>query len=241
MWKIYLCIIIISSFSKYGHCETTPKFVPTKKDSYLDAFKLSHKKNLASLYTVKKDREYIVPHSDGFFGGFPDEIYDHSNEYGPPSIYGPPKSSNGYKPSSDYKPPNGYEISNGYDLTNGFESSNGPNKHHYGPPSNIYGPPNNNYGPPNGNYGPPVYGMPHSMMGILEKFMFKLDLFTIGKILLKIVIFKKIVSLIAILCLLLFIPTLKSKKDEPMMDDARKFNNGKNRCFLLYYSHIFLI
>lgn len=65
------------------------------------------------------------------------------------------------------------------------------------------------YGPP-----APVYGMPHGMLGLLDKLKFKLDLFTVGKILLKIVLFKKFVSFVAIICLLLFIPTLKRKVDE---------------------------
>ncbi|KAJ3621056.1 hypothetical protein MTP99_003231 [Tenebrio molitor] len=87
----------------------------------------------------------------------------------------------------------------------------GPPKYTYGPPA-----PSHNYGPPVPVYGPsaPVYGMPHGMLGLLDKLKFKLDLFTIGKILLKIVLFKKFVSFVAIICLLLFIPTLKRKVDE---------------------------
>lgn len=52
------------------------------------------------------------------------------------------------------------------------------------------------------------------MLGILDKLKFKIDLFTIGKIILKLIIFKKIVALIAILCLLLFLPSLKHKETE---------------------------
>lgn len=66
--------------------------------------------------------------------------------------------------------------------------------------------------PPVPIYGP-LYEVPHAMLGILDKLKFKIDLFTIGKILLKLVIFKKIVSLIAILCLLLFLPSLKHHKE----------------------------
>lgn len=100
----------------------------------------------------------------------------------------------------------------------------------YGPPQ--YGPPAPHYGPPNHHYGPihpePVHGIPYSLIeNLLDKFKFKLDLFTLGKILLKLVIFKKIVSLIAILCLLLFIPSLKhheqDHEDEGGMDEMRKF------------------
>ncbi|CAH2008286.1 unnamed protein product [Acanthoscelides obtectus] len=103
----------------------------------------------------------------------------------------------------------------------------GPSGPDYGPPSLQYGPPNYPpvYGPPHPPpppvYGPPAsnvqvfYGVPHALGSIWdklhEKLKFKLNLFTLGKILLKLVIFKKIVSFIAILCLLLFIPTLKDK------------------------------
>ena len=60
--------------------------------------------------------------------------------------------------------------------------------------------------------------MPHGMLGLLDKLKLKLDLFTIGKILLKVVLFKKFVSFVAVLCLLLFIPTLKRKVDNAVPD-----------------------
>lgn len=95
------------------------------------------------------------------------------------------------------------------------------------------------------SYGPPVpvpiygslYEVPHAMLGFFDKLKFKIDLFTIGKIILKIMIFKKIVSLIAILCLLLFIPSLKhhkedynensSAEDSVIMMRGSKGTNGK--------------
>lgn len=46
---------------------------------------------------------------------------------------------------------------------------------------------------------------------LLDKIKFKVDFYTIGKILLKLVIFKKIVKFVALICLLLFVPTLKKK------------------------------
>lgn len=49
------------------------------------------------------------------------------------------------------------------------------------------------------------------MHWLLDKFKFKLDLFTIGKILIKLIIFKKIVKFIALICLLLFLPRLQTK------------------------------
>lgn len=104
-------------------------------------------------------------------------------------------------------------------------------------PKPVYGAPTPtpSYGPPAPapSYGPPVYGPPahapmmmmygtphkHSDNWFLDKFKFKLDIYTIGKIILKLIIFKKIVKFIALLCLLLFLPSLKEKFDH---------NNGDN-------------
>ncbi|RZC39825.1 transferrin, partial [Asbolus verrucosus] len=110
----------------------------------------------------------------------------------------------------------------------------GPPKYAYGPPVapvhkyklkklSNYGPPVPVYAPSAPAYGPPapVYGAPHGMLGLLDKFKIKLDLFTLGKILLKIVLFKKTVSFIAILCLLLFLPSLKHKVDDAIPDNDK--------------------
>ncbi|XP_066156369.1 uncharacterized protein [Euwallacea fornicatus] len=169
------------------------------RDSYLEAYQDS-KSALKKTAEKKNDRFYPV---------YPGP----ENNYNPPngplaSQYGPPVSQYG-PPSPQYGPPS---------------PQYGPPSPQYGPPQ--YGPPQ--YGPPpyggfaEPQYGPPsqnlqvFYGVPHAMVNIwdkiLEKIKWKLDLFTFGKILLKLVIFKKIVSLIAILCLLLFIPKLKHKK-----------------------------
>lgn len=126
--------------------------------------------------------------------------------YGPPEpIYGPPKPI--------YGPP-----------------AHNPPQPVYGPPQPVYGPPQPVYGPPQPVYGPPpaLHGIPYSLIeSVFDKFKYKLDLFTIGKIILKLVIFKKIVSFIGILCLLLFIPSLKNKNmmQMPQMDEEmfRKF------------------
>ncbi|XP_044262519.1 uncharacterized protein LOC123009983 [Tribolium madens] len=112
----------------------------------------------------------------------------------------------------------------------------GPPKYTYGPPSApAYGPPLQPYPVP--VYGPPapapIYGTPHGVLGLLDKLKFKLDLFTLGKILLKIVLFKKFVSFVAILCLLLFIPYLKHKVDGGMPeggdDDDEAMRSFKNQ------------
>lgn len=102
----------------------------------------------------------------------------------------------------------------------------------YTPPASSYGGP---YHKPAPGYGPPTYSAPVYLPGppsnyvpygppieesskggslekwLLEKIKFKVDFYTIGKILLKLVIFKKIVKFIGLICLLLFLPTLKKK------------------------------
>ncbi|CAG5028300.1 unnamed protein product [Parnassius apollo] len=132
------------------------------------------------------------------------------NTYGPPSSsYGPPSSSYG-PPASSYGPP---------------ASSYGPPAHTYGPPSQIYGPPSHSYGPPIHKppppiYGPPIkpsYGIPYTApgLGFFDKLSLKLDILTIAKLMLKFLIFKKIVTMIAVVCMLLVIPKLISfKKDD---------------------------
>lgn len=56
-----------------------------------------------------------------------------------------------------------------------------------------------------------MHSAPRDEHWLLDKFKFKLDLFTIGKILLKLIIFKKIVKFIALIGLLLFLPKLQTK------------------------------
>lgn len=141
-----------------------------------------------------------------------------SSEYGPPSSeYGPPISSEyGAPPSNSYGPPP--------------SSSYGP------PPTASYGPPSTSYGQPPSfsfpSYGPPPFGQrpinvynygpspqkfpvvhsaPRDEHWLFDRFKFKLDLFTIGKILIKLIIFKKIIKFIALICLLLFLPRLQTK------------------------------
>lgn len=105
----------------------------------------------------------------------------------------------------------------------------------YGPPQSVYGPPAPVYGPPAPVYGPPkpVYGPPSSYYhpredSIFDKFKFKLDLFTIGKIILKLLFFKKIIKFLGIICLLLFLPKLKGLFKE----DKDKDDSSESRSFL---------
>ncbi|KAI5645975.1 ribonuclease HII domain-containing protein [Phthorimaea operculella] len=150
----------------------------------------------------------------------PDITYNApTNTYGPPAnTYGPPANTYG-PPSNNYGPP-----ANTY----------GPPANSYGLPSNSYGPPSNTggpypapvYGPPKPLapvYGPPMkptYGIPYAGpsgfpgLGFLDKLAFKLDILTVAKLMLKFLIFKKLVTMLAVVCMLLVIPKLVSfKKD----------------------------
>lgn len=176
-----------------------------------------------------------------------------SSEYGPPSSeYGPPSSEYGPPITSEYGAP---------------ASSYGPPSSSYGPPSPSYGsPPSSSYGPPSHppfdlhygprpinvyNYGPSpqkfpiVHSAPRVEHWLLDKFKFKLDLFTIGKILLKLIIFKKIIKFIALICLLLFLPRLQNKhmnivdmlaggdESEEEPEEKRSFDHRKLRILRL--------
>lgn len=156
------------------------------------------------------------------------------SEYGPPATeYGPPISGEYGPPSSSYEPP-GPSFGPPSSSYGPPSSSYGPLSSSYGPPSSSYGPPSSSYGPPSFSYhyGPPSYGRPVNVFNygpvpqkfpiihsaprdehwLFDKFKFKLDLFTIGKILIKLIIFKKIIKFIALICLLLFLPKLQTKQ-----------------------------
>ncbi|XP_077294926.1 uncharacterized protein LOC143917316 [Arctopsyche grandis] len=125
-------------------------------------------------------------------------------------------SANSYYPQNDNALADSYLPQNNY----GPPKKYGPPSQHYGAPHHAYGAPSHSYGHPNPMYGPPkpVYGVPYEAPSFFDKFDFKFDLITLAKILLKVVIFKKIVKFIAIVCLLMFIPKLihlkKGKEDD---------------------------
>lgn len=120
-------------------------------------------------------------------------------------------------------------------LTSGYDYS--PKHTEYGTPSTGYGapyPPTSYgsypsgpgpvYGPPKPinmyNYaGPPhAYNLPGEHW-LLDKLKLKLDLFTIGKLLLKLIIFKKIIKFIAVICLLLWLPKFQTKHMKDMEEE----------------------
>lgn len=138
-------------------------------------------------------------------------------EYGPPATeYGPPSTPAPYLPpvtSMPYGPP---------------QSVYGPPAPMYGPPAPIYGPPAPVYGPPKPVYGPPASYYHPREDSIFDKFKFKLDFFTVGKIILKLLFFKKIIKFLGIICLLLFLPKLKGL----FQDDKDKEDSSESRSFI---------
>lgn len=152
--------------------------------------------------------------SNGYSYGPPTSEYGPpAGEYGPPApSYGPPPTSS---PPSSYGPPTSIPSYGPptYNPPSSFSSFGGG--YHYGPPPsfihqprpiNVY-----NYGPTPQKF-PIIHSAPRDEVHwLFDKFKFKLDLFTIGKILIKLIIFKKIVKFIALICLLLFLPRLQTK------------------------------
>lgn len=138
---------------------------------------------------------------------------------------------------------------------------------HYGaPPSPTYLPlpsPMPTYGPPSYSY--PAAYIPHTTYGapsiypavassshedkksheswFIAKILKKFDLVLISKLLLKFIIFKKIIKFIGIICLLLFIPALKKKFEEVAdvseedREDEDEDRNGRNYKFLDAYAN----
>uniref|UniRef100_A0A182PAI0 Uncharacterized protein n=1 Tax=Anopheles epiroticus TaxID=199890 RepID=A0A182PAI0_9DIPT len=180
MWKVVLIVTLTTVTIGSGWAAEVEE-AKNAKDSYLAALKNSHKIN------AQPYKGTPIRISRGDYNIVPSSSYDYSV---PTGSYGPPTSTGNelYQPAphKEYGP---------------------PPKPVYGPPKPIYGPPP----PPPPPPGPVTHGMPYFSPEnwLLSKLKFKFDLFTIGKILLKLVIFKKIVKFIALLCLLFFIPTLK--------------------------------
>ncbi|CAO1428605.1 unnamed protein product [Diamesa hyperborea] len=106
-------------------------------------------------------------------------------------------------------------------------SSYGAPAHSYGAPAHSYGTPHSAYGIPASYYPAPTMAMPmHAQKSsaghwLITKILKKFDIILMSKILLKLIIFKKIVKFIGIICLLFFIPTLKKKFDGDDSEEER--------------------
>lgn len=126
------------------------------------------------------------------------------NTYLPPSSYGSPNigSSYGSPIQPTYGPPT---------YTSPGTASYYPHSS-YGVPSSA---PSYSYYP-TASVAPTAPQQPYgfdlkSHEGFMAKLVKKFDLVLMSKLLLKLIIFKKIIKFIAIICLLLFIPTIKNK------------------------------
>lgn len=136
--------------------------------------------------------------------------HDHSAASSPQPSYEYPKQEYGipsYNPKTEYGPPS-------YNF-----------KPIYGAPINhpVYRAPHHHY-----EYLPsPTYSAPRDNWFSLDKFKINFDMYTIGKILLKLLIFKKIIKFMALICLLLFLPKFQSDSTSTttvVHDEGRQFN-----------------
>lgn len=231
-----------------------------KTDTYLEAYSKSRveaekAKQGVVIVTAKDGEKKISNRDDSYHSGY---------DYPPSDSF----SSSGYSSgpsSSSYLPPSSY----GSHVKFGSETTYNLPPNTYGPPSptygapQTYGPPAQSYGPPAQSYGPPIhkplppvpiygpplrptYGIPYStglpsFMGFFDKLSLKLDILTVAKLLLKFLVFKKIVTMLAVVCMLLVIPKLiKFKKDDnsggSIDEYERKFGikRGGKSVFLTY-------
>lgn len=226
-----------------------------KTDTYLEAYSKSRidaekAKQGVVIVTAKDGEKEITNRDDSYSSG-----YDYTPPFsggssfsssGSSSFSGP---SNSYLPSSSYTPSVKFESDITYDAP---PNSYGPPAKSYGPPAHSYGPPAHTYGPPSYPYGPPIhkplpppiygpplkpnYGVPYTApaLGFFDKFALKLDILTIAKLLLKFLIFKKLVTMLAVVCMLLVIPKLISFKkggtDVPNnAEEDRKFGDSNRK------------
>lgn len=229
--------------------------IVTKADTYLDAYSKSRvdaekAKEGVVIITAKDGEKKISNRDDSYNSGYdytpPYSSSDSFSSSGSPSFS---SSSSSYLPPSSYGPPVKFESEVTY---NAPPNTYGPPASSYGPPASNYGPPSHSYGPPAPIYGPPIpkplppiygpplkpsYGVPYTApgLGLLDKLSLKLDILTIAKLMLKFLIFKKIVTMIAVVCMLLVIPKLISfKKDKDGAgadEDDRQFGRKNCKCY----------
>lgn len=209
VWLVVLLLVKDSLSASVEKPESAEKRFDS--DSYIDALHKTHdedsvpncewikslhkfSRNFYSCSWAKSNYFYFKTklkckaRGDYHHSSYSDNSLSSGYSYGPPApeygapSYGPPTYPPSYYPPSSYGHPS------------------------YGPPRPAY----HSYGPPPPKY--PIVHAPRDEHWLFDKFKFKLDLFTIGKILIKLIIFKKIVKFIALICLLLFLPRLQSKQ-----------------------------
>ncbi|KAJ6638359.1 hypothetical protein Bhyg_11094 [Pseudolycoriella hygida] len=170
-------------------------------DSYLTALQNSHDVDTLQDGDNRVARDDFTPsvehHHHESLDSSPEPSYEYPKpEYGVPS----------YNPKTEYGPP-----------VYNFKPIYGAPIHHP-----IYRAPQHHY-----EYLPaPTYSAPRDSWFSLDKFKLNFDLFTIGKILLKLLIFKKIIKFMALICLLLFLPKLQGDTTSTTVvrDEGRLLN-----------------
>ncbi|KAJ2951065.1 hypothetical protein O0L34_g5444 [Tuta absoluta] len=240
---LHLCVYASAIVGPAGNTTKTVHKTDTYLEAYSKSRVEAEKAKQGVVIVTAKDGEKKIANRDDSFSGYdysaPYSGSDSFSSSGPSNNYLPPSGSYSQPditynaPTNTYGPP-----ANTY----GPPSNNyGPPSNTYGPPANSYGPPSNSYGPPTNTGGPypaPVYGPPKPLapvygppmkptygvpyagpsgfpgFGFLDKLAFKLDILTVAKLMLKFLIFKKLVTMLAVVCMLLVIPKLVSfKKD----------------------------
>ncbi|XP_037969193.2 adhesive plaque matrix protein [Plutella xylostella] len=232
-----------------------------KTDTYLDAYSKSRidaeKAKAGVIIVTPNDAEKKTPVDKKITNR--EDTYQPSYDYSPSYPSSDSYSASGYSaPSANsYLPPSYNPVKFETPTYTAPANSYGPPAPTYGPPAKSYGPPAHSYGPPAHSYGPPVHkpyppapvygppvshGVPYSTgLGFLDKLKLKLDLLTIAKLLLKLLIFKKLVTMLAVVCMLLVIPKIiefKKGGEKPSHDEEgyeRKF--GENREIKLQSAH----
>lgn len=237
-----------------------------KTDTYLDAYSKSRidaeKAKQSVIIITAKDGEKKISNRDDSFSG-----YDYTPSYSSASSDSFSSSGSSGPSDSSYFPPSHTPVKFESDITyDAPPNTYGPPSHSYGPPAPSYGPPAPTYGPPSPSYGPPApsygppvhkplppppiygpplkpsYGVPYTAPGFsfFDKLALKLDILTIAKLLLKFLIFKKLVTMLAVVCMLLVIPkliTFKKDKGTPTTDEEdRSFrhNSGEFNIIIVY-------
>lgn len=231
----------------------------TRKDSYLmalDKTRLEKNRredtNVFPVYGAPVSSSYgppttetsykppAVPHST--YESVAPESFTPAESYSPPSSSFAPSYSPSYSPAISHS---GYHYSSPSHSYETPYSSYHPHIHYKPYPPPVYGPPPTEMM----TTMMPTNGEPHKngdmwlWEKITQKIIKKIDLFSMTRIFLKIIIFKKIVKFIALICLLFFIPSLKDK-DHGSGEDERNFGqfrldkNGRYQINSMYFGSV---
>ncbi|XP_075975264.1 uncharacterized protein LOC142975979 [Anticarsia gemmatalis] len=240
-FSVYVSAIVGPGNGTKASLQKTDTYLDAYSKSRVEAEKA---KQGVVIITAKDGEKKISNRDDSYHPGYdysPPSSSDSFSSSGSSSFSGPSASNSYLPPSTSYGSPVKFEPEITYNAppnTYGPPAQTyGPPAQTYGPPVQTYGPPAQTYGPPAQSYGPPVhkplppplpppiygpplkpsYGVPYTApaLGFLDKLAFKLDILTIAKLVLKLLIFKKLVTMLAVVCMLMVIPKLVSFKKDP--------------------------